>query len=82
MRVDGAQDKDATPRLEMANDRKSGLHMAIVCRMLDREPSFFSKADSQVHSEFQVATRLDLIMHVPLSTRTARGKVLVQTGCM
>ncbi|EIE26878.1 hypothetical protein COCSUDRAFT_64702 [Coccomyxa subellipsoidea C-169] len=41
------QDKDATPRLEMANDRKSGLHMAIVCRMLDREPSFFSKADSQ-----------------------------------
>lgn len=45
---DGAQDKEATPRFNMANNKRSGLHMAIVCRMLKPEPSFFSKSDSQV----------------------------------
>ncbi|KAK9916383.1 hypothetical protein WJX75_002074 [Coccomyxa subellipsoidea] len=46
------QDKEATPRFNMANNKRSGLHMAIVCRMLKPEPSFFSKSDSQ--SQFMI----------------------------
>ena len=42
------QDKKLTSRFEFANDKRSGLHMAISCRILNPDPSFFSKADSQV----------------------------------
>ncbi|CAL8467273.1 g6810 [Coccomyxa elongata] len=41
------QDKKLTARFELANDKRSGLHMAISCRVLNPRPSFFSKADSQ-----------------------------------
>lgn len=42
------QHKEQSARFDLANDKKSGFHMAIVCRMLNRKPCFLSKADAQV----------------------------------